>query len=267
MSSRGSSPDQTASSVRVASPRHPAGLGAHDDPLDEHLRGELLGQLGAQPAHVGAQLVQLAQLLPQGAERGEVVAHRGHPGDLVAQPGQPSGLGAQRGHAGHLLAQPGEGGQLGAERVELRAHGLLALPAELGLQLQLVLAARGDLEVQLVLVGPAQLPLAGRGGRPVARAAAGGEGRQDERPGHGDDGDPEVLGVVGEEDRERGTDRQQEARADDEGAPAEAVRAPGCGVVVQGAGHAPRVAAQHLAVRLPAAGGLPPSRPPATVAR
>ena len=96
--------------------------------------------------------------------------------------------------------RPGERGDVAAQRVELVAHRVLGLAAQLVLQLQLVLAPGGDLALELALVGPAQLASRAAAAatrsvprRPAAKVAS------DERPGHGDDGQPEVLRVVGEE--------------------------------------------------------------------
>ena len=154
---------------------------------------------------------ELAELLAASEFSGEdVVAQRGDAGHLVAQGGQCGDVAAQLGDAGHLVAQTRQRGDVPAQRVELVAHRVLGLAAELVLQLELVLAAGGDLALELQLVGAAQLRLAGRGVGLVAAPAAGGEGGEDERPGHGDDGDAQVLRVVGEEDGERGGDRQRE---------------------------------------------------------
>ena len=71
----------------------------------------------------------------------------------------------------------------------------------------------GHLAVELELVGLAQLGLAD----PAAtRSVRGGRRRRspDEGPGHGDDGDAEVLLVVGEEHREGRGHRQGEAAGD-----------------------------------------------------
>ena len=171
----------------------------------------------AQPAHVVAQLGQLAELLPQRGQLGDVVPERGDPGHLVAQRRQAGDVGAQLGDAGDLVAQLGQPGEVAAQRVELGPHRLLGLAAQLALQLQLVLAPGGDLPVQLVLVGPAQLRLAGARGDLVGGPAAGGEGGEDERPGHAHDGEAQELRVVGEEDRERRRDRQREAAGLEQG--------------------------------------------------
>ena len=191
--------------------RNPAGLRAHDDALDEHLAGQLLGELGPQPTHVGAQLGELAELLTERGQRDDVVPERGHPGHLIAQRGERREVGAQLRDPRELLTQSADPGEVLPQCVELRAHRLLGLAAQLALQLQLVLAARSDLPLQLELVGAAELGLARAGGHPVGGPPAAGKGGEDERPGDADDGQAEELRVVGEEHHEGGRDGQREA--------------------------------------------------------
>ncbi|TFV64130.1 hypothetical protein E4P41_02495 [Geodermatophilus sp. DF01-2] len=77
----------------------PDRLGSQHDPLDEHLAGELLGELRAQPADVGAHLGQLAEV-----EAGEIAAQAG---DLPLQL--------------ELVGQPELGLPLGGRPLEVRA--------------------------------------------------------------------------------------------------------------------------------------------------
>ena len=212
VSSRGGlvGPAPGGSSVRRRLARHPAGLGAHDDPLDQHLAGQLLGELGAQPAHVGAQLGELAELLPQriSARRRPAARRPGPPRRAAGQRGEVT---AQLRHPGDLVAQARQRRDVAAQRVELVAHRVLGLAAQLVLQLQLVLAAGGDLAVELELVGPAQLAPPGPRRRPgrCSRRPAANVARTNAQA-TATTATPQVLRVVGEEDRERGGDGQRE---------------------------------------------------------
>jgi hypothetical protein len=218
--------------------REPAGLGPHDDALDQHLAGQLLGELGPQPAHLAAEFGQLAEVVPQRCQRGHVVAQGRDAGDVLAQRGQRREVAAQLGDPGDLVAQTGQARDVAAQRVELVAHRVLGLAAHLVLEPQLVLPARGHLALELQLVRAAQLGLPGSGGGAVAPAPAGGEHREDERPRDGHDGDPQVLRVVGEEDREGGQSGEDEATGEQEG-PSRHGDDPLGDVVVLAAGHGP----------------------------
>ena len=204
------------------------------------------GRRRAWPSEAGRPLAA-----PAGAEAGGAVAGRlgrvvgGKLGRDRQADSQPPGLVLQRPQApadqpggldplhpqlavepvDHLAAHPAD---LLPQRGHVLGQPALQLPAQVDLQLQLVLAAGGDLLLQLDLVRAAQLQrgagITGRGVRlPPARGRERGE---HERPERTDDRQPQRLRVVaehdcrggGERDRHRGDQRERAQAAPAAGA-------------------------------------------------